>query len=98
MTGHARARRPSEPQTATLAPTRRYHITIGGIHQRTINGDAAETTFRRGSQSPDVVMYGDLLTGFYWEWPNNTRLMIVPVPDSVADPVQTECGTQAVTP
>lgn len=87
MTGRVRACRPPvEPQTVDVAPARRYDITIGGVHQRTITGDAAETTFRRWSQSPDVVMHGDLRTGFCWVWQNGVRFTIKPVSDRAPRP------------
>jgi hypothetical protein len=84
MTGRSRACRPSpgpDRAVGAVVPAQRYNLAISGIHQRTISGDAAETTFRRWSQSPDVVMRGDLLTGFFWEWPNNVRILIKPVSD-----------------
>lgn len=89
MTGRSRVCRPSAaPQTETLVPAQQYDIAINGLYRRTINGDAAETTFRRWRQSPDVVMRGDLRTGFCWEWANGVRFTIKPVPDGTPVPDQ----------
>lgn len=72
-----------EPGTDSADVSRRYAIVIGETRIRTICGDAAVTTFRRWSRSPDVAMRGDLRTGFCWEWPDPThaRISIVPEPD-----------------
>jgi hypothetical protein len=82
MAGGVRARRGApEPSIDSVAVSQRYVIVIGGTRIRTIGGDAADMTFRRWSQSPDVVMRGDLRTGFSWEWPDSKRTRIEIVPE-----------------
>jgi hypothetical protein len=95
MTGRSRACRPSPSQqtgpgaaAGAAVPAQRYNLAISGVHQRTISGDAAEMTFRRWRQSPDVIMRGDLRTGFCWEWANGVRFTIKPVPDGTPVPDQ----------
>ena len=85
LTGRSRARRPSPaPQNDTVVvadaapPSQRYDITINGTYLRTVSGDVADTMFRRWSQRPDVVMHGDLWSGFFWKWPESTRFEFVP--------------------
>lgn len=86
MTGRSRACRPTPAlQTDTVvvavaAPSQRYDIAINGTYLRTVGGDVAETMFRRWSQRPDVVVRGDLRSGFFWKWPDpeSTRFEFVP--------------------
>ena len=88
MTGQSRACRPSpaqQPDTVVVVdaapPYQRYDMTINGTRLRTVSGDVAETMFRRWSQRPDVVLRGDLWSGFFWKWtdPESTRFEFVPV-------------------
>ncbi len=60
----------------------RYEVAIGGTTCRTVSSGIAEAMFRRWSQSPDVILHGDLRTGFSWRWQNRTRITIRPVPDA----------------
>ncbi|ACU72888.1 hypothetical protein Caci_4020 [Catenulispora acidiphila DSM 44928] len=84
MTSCALAHRVApEPLLDSAATSERYVILISGVFVRNICGAAAESTFRRWCRSPDVVMDGDLRTGFFWEWPDSrrTRIEIIPEPD-----------------
>jgi hypothetical protein len=72
---------PPESRTESTATRQRYAIAIGGVYNRTISGAAAESTFSRWREHPDVLMHGDLKTGFFWQWPDwrRTRITITPV-------------------
>lgn len=84
MTGRSRASLAPQTDTVRVAdaapPAQRYVIAINGIYARTVSGNVAETMFRRWSQRPDVVMGGDLCSGFFWKWPDpgSTRFEFVP--------------------
>ncbi len=74
-----------EPLIDCTAASQRYAIVIGGTRVRTISDAAAETTFRRWSRSPDVLLRGDLRTGFVWLWTDrHNRIAIVPERDGAA--------------
>jgi len=100
LTGESRAYRVTpEPLTDYTAASQRYAIVIGGTRVRTISDAAAETTFRRWSRSPDVLLRGDLRTGFVWLWADKrNRIAIVPerdratgeYPDSSAVPADAD--------
>ena len=83
MTGRTSACQPSAaPGTEIAAAAQRYQIAICGAFLRSISAAAAERTFRRWRQSPDVLVRGDLRTGFVWVWPDHrTRIEIVPERD-----------------
>lgn len=70
-----------------------YEISIGGAYKRPISGAAALETFRRWRERPDILMDGDLQTGFYWQWPDmqRTKVMVTPVIEESA----TAKGTNA---
>lgn len=71
----------SEPGTESSAVAQRYEVAIGGAYNRTISSAAAESTFLRWREQPDVLMHGDMQTGFFWQWPDprRTRITVTPV-------------------
>jgi hypothetical protein len=70
----------AESSTAPEGVHCRYAIAIGGVYNRTVSGAIAKATFQRWRDQPDVLVFGTLQTGFYWQWPDKYRTKVTLTP------------------
>ena len=97
MTSHPQTRQVApESQTESPAVAQRYEIAIGGAYPRIISGAIAEVTFQRWRQLPDILLRGDLQTGFCWQWPDRrrTEVTVKPVANEPALSAEEACNAR----
>lgn len=82
-----------ESRSGSPAVAQRYEIAIGGAYNRIISCAVAEVTFQRWRERPDILLRGDLQTGFCWQWPDRRRTKVTVTPVVNETPLHDVAGS-----
>lgn len=77
--------------------SQRYEVAVDGTQTVAISAATAQSLYRRWSERQDVLLRGDMRTGFFWQWPDQrpTRVWVKPLVGEAAQLMQTTDTTQS---
>lgn len=90
------AQQVNEADNALAVCSQQYEVAVGGTQAVTISAANARSLYRRWSERQDVLVRGDMLTGFFWQWPDQrpTRVWVKPQVGKAVQQMQTADTTQ----